>query len=99
MFVHNAAISHALLLFHAVIQPYENRCINMLDLFMYTNIILISLISLYNYIVLYAFYHSGVIIPQHFTSRFSSSMLQWLHHRMDYLQLGTPSESTLGAKT
>ena len=52
MFVHNAAISLALLLFHAVIQPYENRRINMLDLFMYINIILISLISLYNYVVL-----------------------------------------------
>ena len=47
MFVQNAAISLALLLFHAVIQQYENRCINMLDTFKYTNIILISLISLY----------------------------------------------------
>ena len=66
IFVQNAAISLALLLFHAVIQPYENRRINTLDLFMYTNIILISPISLYNYVVLYAFYHSGVIHPTAF---------------------------------
>ena len=63
MFVWNGAISLALLLFHAVIQPYENRRINMLDTFMYTNMVLINLISLYS---LYAFQDSGVIHPTAF---------------------------------
>ena len=36
----NAAI---MLVFHAVIQPYENRRTNVLDIFMYTDMVLISL--------------------------------------------------------
>ena len=63
MFVWNAAISLALLLFHAVLQPYENRLINILDTFMYTNMVLINLISLYS---LYAFQDSGAIHPTAF---------------------------------
>ena len=67
---------------------------------MYTNIIFISLISLYNYVVLYAFYHSGVIHPTAFYIQVlliyasmvtSQDGLSSAWHR--------PSESTLGAKT
>ena len=63
MFVWNAAISLALLLFHAVVQPYENKRINVLDTFIYANMVLINLISLYS---LYAFQDSGVIHPAAF---------------------------------
>ena len=60
MFVWNAAISLALLLVHTVVQPYENKLINILDTFIYTNMVLINLISLYS---LYAFQDSGEIHP------------------------------------
>ena len=65
-----------------------------------TSIILISLISLYNYAVLYAFYHSGVIHP---TAFYIQVLLVYasMVTSQDGLSSAwhTPSESTLGAKT
>ena len=93
----NAAISLALLLFHAVIQPYENRHINVLDTFMYTDMVLINLISLYS---LYAIQHSGVIHP---TTLYILLLLLYAPMGISqdelFSALHMPSESTLGVKT
>ena len=98
MFVHNAAISLALLLFHVVIQPYEKRCINVLDTFMYVRqMVLISLIRLYS---LYAFQHSEVI---HTTAFYIQLLLIFAPILTSLYVLSsawhTPFESTLRAKT
>ena len=71
-----------------------------LELFMYTNIILISFISLYNYVVLYAFQHSGVIHP---TTFYILLLLLYAPMVISQDELfsasHTPSESTLGVKS
>ena len=99
MFVQNAAISHALLLFHAV---HMRRDVSMytaghLYVYMYANMVLISLIRLYS---LHAFQHSEVI---HTTAFYIHLLLIFAPIVTSLYGLSsawhTPSESTLGAKT